>query len=65
MDTKEQKTETLTATRPPKIETAVTLKFNCPPRLYSRVLSFMKQKGFKESTLFLISIDEYLTKNNF
>jgi len=43
----------------------VSLRFQCPPRLYSRIITFMKTRGLKESTLFLISIDEYLTKNNF
>lgn len=44
---------------------AITLKFQCPTRLYARIITFMKTRGLKESTLFLISVDEYLTKNNF
>ncbi len=44
---------------------AVTLKFQCPTRLYARIITFMKTRGLKESTLFLMSVDEYLTKQNF
>ena len=64
MDINGQKADNLTAEKMPKYN-AVTLKFNCPPRLYNRLTSFMKSKGFKESTAILISIDEYLTKSNF
>lgn len=64
MNTNGQNTDNLTRQKLPKYE-AVTLKFNCPPRLYNRLSKFMKEKGFKESTAILISIDEYLTKSNF
>ena len=65
MDTIKKETEILTASKTPKVETALRLYFNCPPKLYSRIVSYTKTKGFKDSTLILVSIDEYLNKNNF
>lgn len=64
MDTKEQK-EILNNFKEVKEKTPLRLYFNCPPRLYSRILAYSKNKGLKDSTLFLVSIDEYLTKQNF
>ena len=65
MDTINKNADSLTATKSPKIETALRLYFNCPPKLYSRLVSYTKTKGIKDSTLILVSIDEFLNKNNF
>lgn len=47
------------------IEKAVILKVSVPQKLYSRLLSFKKEKGLKDSTICIMAIDELLTKNNF
>jgi hypothetical protein len=64
MDNKEQKSEIFHSESRPKIET-ISVKFSISRRLYSRVLSFAKKSGLKESAFFSIALDEYLTKNNF
>lgn len=63
MEIKTQKT--ILTTPQSKEKPAFRLYFNCPPKLHSRIMNFSKSKGLKDSTLFLISVDEYLTKNNF
>jgi hypothetical protein len=61
MDDKQNST-TLNA---PKSLISITTKISIPPKLYSRAVAFMKARGFKERELFLISIDEFLLKNNY
>jgi len=48
-----------------KFETSIVMKFSIKDKLYSRCLSYMKTKGFKESVLIQIALDKYLTDNNF
>ena len=42
-----------------------TCKFTCPPIMFKRIQEYLKQRGIKESTLFLMSVDSFLSKNNF
>ena len=44
---------------------SVITKIRIPATLYSRLLNAKKKKGLKESHLILISVDEFLSKNNF
>jgi hypothetical protein len=48
-----------------KFETSIVIKFSIKDKLYSRCLSFMKNKGFKESVLIQIALDKYLSEQNF
>lgn len=42
-----------------------TCKFQVPPIMYKRIQEFIKQRGVRESTLFLTSVDNFLSSNNF
>jgi hypothetical protein len=48
-----------------KFETSIVIKFSIKDKLYSRCLSFMKNKGFKESLLIQLALDKFLTEQNF
>jgi hypothetical protein len=48
-----------------KYETSIVIKFSIKDKLYSRCLTFMKNKGFKESLLIQIALDKFLTEQNF
>jgi hypothetical protein len=48
-----------------KFETSIVIKFSIKDKLYSRCLSYMKNKGLKESVLIQIALDKYLSEQNF
>jgi len=50
---------------PKKFESSVVCKISIQGKLYSRCLSFMKARGFKESTMIQIALDKYLNEHNF
>ena len=58
-------TETATIEIKQPFTPSVVTKIRIPATLYSRLLQAKKKKGLKESHLILISVDEFLSKNNF
>lgn len=62
--TKMDKNETILTT-PKKYETSIVIKFSIKDKLYSRCLTFMKNKGLKESFLIQLALDKFLSEQNF
>ena len=62
--TKMDKNETILTTTK-KYETSIVIKFSIKDKLYSRCLTFMKNKGLKESFLIQLALDKFLTEQNF
>lgn len=50
---------------PAKKPINVLVKFRISPELYARIMSYKKDTGVKESTQFISSINEFLSKHNY